>query len=122
MSRLKMFSDELTEADKKSGFVLMVVKNPHARYMGQPESVKAVVLRLSITDRIIKLYETRNGMPGYQHQRYGRLEIVKDMPAEWTPLTSVVFHPQMEVDVVKSVTAEMSKGSKIIPVDPGDDF
>lgn len=62
-----MFNTKLTEQDREIGFVIEQIDNPKAHYLGEPQTLSAVVLNISPVERIIKI-KSPWGKENYLHQ------------------------------------------------------
>ncbi len=84
MAAQDLHPTDLTDSERDAGFVLTTIDNPLPRPGGHPRTVRAVVLELSPTCRVVKL-RLAEGRVGFQLQRYGRYPHAPDRPPEWLP-------------------------------------
>jgi hypothetical protein len=120
----RLYSDELTLHERQLGFELRETWNPQREIVGQPLKIRAVLLVVSPTDRIIKL-NLPTGHCGYHLQRFGRWEWQPEELADWKPLSEVMY-PTAEMAlcmVQRGLTCVASAlQPRVIPVDSGKQY
>jgi hypothetical protein len=121
MADFHPYSDELTGREADLGFQLREVKNPHGEFAYSLPTVRAVVLPLGPSDRIIKLNNPTTGRPAYQHQRYGTWTMT--VRADWKPVQVAFPSPEL---AIRSQSAGYDTPDPMFPpvspVDPGDNY
>lgn len=97
-----IFATDLTEQERRLGFVRAFVSNPTAGYKRQPSIVPAVVYRVRDGERIIKLSTNE-----YSHQLFGRYvgTLAEELSPAWLPVDGP--HRDAEVPVKACQAAGM---------------
>lgn len=92
----RLYSDELTDKEKKLGFVKAFVPNPQHQYYGHPSIMPAVILPLGKSNRLIKTncppplsglnYPTPPSGCSYSHEVFGTYPHGRPEDAGWIPV------------------------------------
>lgn len=124
MADRPFYDDQLTEEEKRVGFVLVQTADPMARFYHAPDKVPAVVLHLNETDRIIKLNGHRGGPPTYHLFRFGYWAGLSPNSAAWNPLDGMPYPtPEMAIAAAKGeVRVPGGQQLEIVPVVPGEKY
>src|SRR5262249_41610234 len=121
MSGRKPYADEITAKERSLGFEVVAVPNPQAGFAFEADKVMAVVLRLGLSDRIIKLNNPLTGLTEYQHQIYGTY--TGSGQPDWRPVQATFPSPD---DAIQSWQAgrdnqnEDTMNPRVIPSNPTD--
>jgi hypothetical protein len=118
MAAADLFPTDLTEGERSTGFVQQAIENPDAHYVGQPQTITAVVCTLSASRRIVKI-RLPGDRVGYQLQRHGHYSFfTTGRKPEWLPDLNFSIHdPVFAVQYFQSELAEArGMGSRIVEV------
>lgn len=85
------FNTEMSDIDRETGFELRDIVNPRRHFFGQPSTVKAIVLDLGPSFRMIK-YNRPEGGINYKLQQFGTYPFAPaNTKPEWCPADSGIF-------------------------------
>lgn len=122
------YSANLTPEEERLGFEVMPVKNPRGEFFLEFGKVQAVVKRISLSDRIIKMPGLAPDTYCYKHQRYGYYGTRNTGRCDWHPVgllnypTAAKAVQMIESGRAEALESQMGPSPRVTPVDPGDDF
>ncbi len=108
---------EVTDREQRLGFIVDHDANPRKHYLGEPETVPAVVCPVGPSDRVIKLRDP-NGTIHYRAQRYGSWAFSNSEEKKWLPAGDAEhFDPDEAVTLAQAQVGKEVE-PKIVVADP----